>query len=168
MPCQAQSSRCFLIDGRVEINSNIVVRAIRPQTITRKSVLFTGRDGDRNHRPLQTAKNERRWRRSSSLLDPSFIATALSSHRDTTNYLRWTSRKSLNATKRTHRQWSVSTVVHFGCLQWAMVSDLRSRPVKARFARDCLRPDRPHDDVGIDLNTAVDEKHSRTLRLDMA
>jgi len=35
---------CFLIDGRVEINSNIVVRAIRPQTITRKSVLFTGRD----------------------------------------------------------------------------------------------------------------------------
>jgi len=32
---------CFLIDGRVEIDSNIVERAIRPQTIT----LFAGNDG---------------------------------------------------------------------------------------------------------------------------
>jgi Transposase IS66 family/IS66 C-terminal element len=36
---------CFLIDGRVEIDSNIVERAIRPQTITRKNALFAGSDG---------------------------------------------------------------------------------------------------------------------------
>ena len=30
----------FLSDGRVEIDSNIVERAIRPQTITRKNALF--------------------------------------------------------------------------------------------------------------------------------
>ena len=35
----------FLLDGRVEINSNIVERAIRPQTITRKNALFAGSDG---------------------------------------------------------------------------------------------------------------------------
>ena len=34
----------FLIDGRVEIDSNIVERAIRPQTITRKNALFAGSD----------------------------------------------------------------------------------------------------------------------------
>src|SRR5450432_2828626 len=36
---------CFLTDGRVEIDSNIVERAIRPQTITRKNALFAGSDG---------------------------------------------------------------------------------------------------------------------------
>ena len=36
---------CFLIDSRVEIDSNIVERAIRPQTITRKNALFAGSDG---------------------------------------------------------------------------------------------------------------------------
>ena len=36
---------CFLVDGRVEIDSNIVERAIRPQTITRKNALFAGSDG---------------------------------------------------------------------------------------------------------------------------
>jgi transposase len=36
---------CFLIDGRVEIDSNIVERAIRPQTITRKNALFAGSNG---------------------------------------------------------------------------------------------------------------------------
>ena len=36
---------CFLLDGRVEIDSNIVERAIRPQTITRKNALFAGSDG---------------------------------------------------------------------------------------------------------------------------
>jgi transposase len=36
---------CFLIDGRVEIDSNIVERAIRPQTITRKNALFAGSEG---------------------------------------------------------------------------------------------------------------------------
>jgi transposase len=35
----------FLIDGRVEIDSNIVERAIRPQTITRKNALFAGSAG---------------------------------------------------------------------------------------------------------------------------
>ncbi len=35
----------FLTDGRVEINSNIVERAIRPQAITRKNSLFAGSDG---------------------------------------------------------------------------------------------------------------------------
>ena len=35
----------FLADGRIEINSNIVERAIRPQTITRKNSLFAGSDG---------------------------------------------------------------------------------------------------------------------------
>jgi transposase len=35
----------FLTDGRIEIDSNIVERAIRPQTITRKNSLFAGSDG---------------------------------------------------------------------------------------------------------------------------
>lgn len=35
----------FLDDGRVEIDSNIVERAIRPQAITRKNSLFTGSAG---------------------------------------------------------------------------------------------------------------------------
>ena len=35
----------FLTDGRVEIDSYIVERAIRPQTITRKNALFAGSDG---------------------------------------------------------------------------------------------------------------------------
>jgi transposase len=35
----------FLGDGRVEIASNIVERAIRPQTITRKNALFAGSHG---------------------------------------------------------------------------------------------------------------------------
>jgi len=35
----------FLADGRIEIDSNIVERAIRPQTITRKNSLFAGIDG---------------------------------------------------------------------------------------------------------------------------
>ena len=35
----------FLLDGRIEIDSNIVERAIRPQTITRKNALFAGSHG---------------------------------------------------------------------------------------------------------------------------
>ncbi|MCL6653253.1 transposase [Agrobacterium rubi] len=35
----------FLTDGRVEIDSNIVERAIKPQAITRKNSLFAGSDG---------------------------------------------------------------------------------------------------------------------------
>lgn len=35
----------FLTDGIVELDSNIVERAIRPQTITRKNSLFAGSDG---------------------------------------------------------------------------------------------------------------------------
>lgn len=34
----------FLTDGRIELESNIVERAIRPQTITRKNSLFAGSD----------------------------------------------------------------------------------------------------------------------------
>jgi transposase len=34
--------RCFLDDGRVELDNNSVERAIRPQTITRKNALFAG------------------------------------------------------------------------------------------------------------------------------
>jgi transposase len=36
---------CFRNDGRIEIDSNIVERAIRPQTITRKNSLFASSDG---------------------------------------------------------------------------------------------------------------------------
>lgn len=39
-----QSLDRFLGDGRIEIDSNIVERAIRPQTITRKNSLFAGSD----------------------------------------------------------------------------------------------------------------------------
>ena len=35
----------FLDDGRIEIDSNIVERAIRPQAILRKNALFAGSDG---------------------------------------------------------------------------------------------------------------------------
>jgi len=35
----------FLVDGRIEIASNTVERAIRPQTITRQNSLFAGSDG---------------------------------------------------------------------------------------------------------------------------
>ena len=35
----------FLENGRIELDSNIVERAIRPQTITRKNSLFAGSDG---------------------------------------------------------------------------------------------------------------------------
>ena len=35
----------FLYDGRIEIDSNIVERAIRPQAIVRKNALFAGSDG---------------------------------------------------------------------------------------------------------------------------
>lgn len=35
----------FLDDGRIELDTNIVERAIRPQTITRKNALFAGSDG---------------------------------------------------------------------------------------------------------------------------
>ena len=35
----------FLTDGRIEIDSNIVERAIRPQATIRKNSLFTGSDG---------------------------------------------------------------------------------------------------------------------------
>jgi transposase len=35
----------FLMDGMIELDSNIVERAIRPQTITRKNSLFAGSDG---------------------------------------------------------------------------------------------------------------------------
>jgi transposase len=35
----------FLDDGRVEMDTNVVERAIRPNTLTRKNALFAGNDG---------------------------------------------------------------------------------------------------------------------------
>jgi transposase len=42
----ARSLDRFLDDGRIEIDSNIIERAIRPQAIIRKNALFAGSDGD--------------------------------------------------------------------------------------------------------------------------
>jgi hypothetical protein len=39
----------FLDDGRVEIDSNVVERAIRPLALNRKNALFTGSDGGGEH-----------------------------------------------------------------------------------------------------------------------
>jgi len=39
----------FLEDGRVEIDSNTVERAIRPLTLNRKNALFAGSDGGAEH-----------------------------------------------------------------------------------------------------------------------
>ena len=51
----------FLDDGRVEMDTNVVERAIRPHTLTRKNALFAGSDGGAKHWALamtliQTAK----------------------------------------------------------------------------------------------------------------
>lgn len=42
---RCQSLERFLDDGRIDIDSNIVERAIRPQAIARKNALFAGPDG---------------------------------------------------------------------------------------------------------------------------
>jgi hypothetical protein len=39
----------FLEDGRVEMDMNVVERAIRPNTLTRKNALFAGNDGGARH-----------------------------------------------------------------------------------------------------------------------
>src|SRR6185369_10988062 len=39
----------FLDDGRIEMGSNTVERAIRPHTLTRKNALFAGSDGGARH-----------------------------------------------------------------------------------------------------------------------
>jgi transposase len=39
----------FLADGRVEMDSNIVERAIRPIALSRKNALFAGSDGGGEH-----------------------------------------------------------------------------------------------------------------------
>jgi hypothetical protein len=39
----------FLDDGRVEIDNNVVERAIRPLALTRKNTLFAGSDGGVEH-----------------------------------------------------------------------------------------------------------------------
>jgi transposase len=36
---------CFLDDGRIELDTNIVERSMRPQALTRKNALFAGHDG---------------------------------------------------------------------------------------------------------------------------
>ena len=51
----------FLDDGRVEMDTNVVERAIRPNTLTRKNALFAGSDGGARHwviamTLIQTAK----------------------------------------------------------------------------------------------------------------
>ena len=51
----------FLDDGRIEMDTNVVERAIRPHTLTRKNALFSGSDGGARHWAialtlLQTAK----------------------------------------------------------------------------------------------------------------
>ncbi|HSZ94617.1 MAG TPA: IS66 family transposase [Acetobacteraceae bacterium] len=51
----------FLEDGRVEMDTNVVERAIRPNTLTRKNALFAGNDGGARHWAIamtliQTAK----------------------------------------------------------------------------------------------------------------
>ena len=51
----------FLDDGRVEMDTNVVERAIRPNALTRKNALFAGSDGGARHWAmamtlLQTAK----------------------------------------------------------------------------------------------------------------
>ena len=44
-----QGLSCFLDDGRVEIDSNVVERAIRPIALNRKNALFAGSDGGGEH-----------------------------------------------------------------------------------------------------------------------
>ena len=39
----------FLDDGRIEMDTNVVERAIRPHTLTRKNALFAGSDGGARH-----------------------------------------------------------------------------------------------------------------------
>jgi transposase len=51
----------FLDDGRIEMDTNVVERAIRPHTLTRKNALFAGSDGGARHwaiamTPIRTAK----------------------------------------------------------------------------------------------------------------
>ena len=51
----------FLEDGRIEMDTNVVERAIRPITLARKNALFAGSDGGARHWAIamtliQTAK----------------------------------------------------------------------------------------------------------------
>jgi transposase len=51
----------FLDDGRIEMDTNVVERAVRPITLTRKNALFAGSDGGARHWAIamtliQTAK----------------------------------------------------------------------------------------------------------------
>jgi len=39
----------FIDDGRIEIDNNVVERAIRPLALTRKNALFAGSDGGAEH-----------------------------------------------------------------------------------------------------------------------
>ena len=39
----------FLDDGRIEVDSNVVERTIRPIALTRKNALFAGSDGGGEH-----------------------------------------------------------------------------------------------------------------------
>jgi transposase len=46
---RSQSLRLFITDGRVEMDTNTVERAIRPQKLTVKNALFAGSDGGARH-----------------------------------------------------------------------------------------------------------------------
>ncbi|MCP4565392.1 MAG: transposase [Bosea sp.] len=39
----------FLDDGRIEIDSNVIERSIRPLALSKKNTLFTGSDGNTDH-----------------------------------------------------------------------------------------------------------------------
>ncbi|MBY3517410.1 transposase [Rhizobium laguerreae] len=51
----------FLTDGRIELDFNVVERAIRPQAITRENSLFAGSDGGADlGRPSRRSCNRQR------------------------------------------------------------------------------------------------------------
>jgi len=49
MLCRAGKAWCFLDDGRIEVDSNVVERSIRPIALNRKNALFAGSDGGGEH-----------------------------------------------------------------------------------------------------------------------
>lgn len=48
-PSRWEGLTCFIDDGRIEIDSNVVERSIRPITLNRKNALFAGSDGGAQH-----------------------------------------------------------------------------------------------------------------------
>jgi len=48
-PRRRRRKKAGVIDGRIEIDNNVVERAIRPLTLNRKNALFAGSDGGAEH-----------------------------------------------------------------------------------------------------------------------